>query len=196
MTFYNLGFDRLYSEKETDNKVILDKLYEYIDAELRRQCELSLNRLDIPGVNLNVHDTQYLTTLLGRSLGFFIEGETPPFDINGSSISRQVRSLTKQEALDKFFQVVTTGKIIEWTQGFFSEIDQKITIGTNRWEKFLVVSATLSDVQSDDAHKNIPLNPKYITFNDPETMMDPNGITPIAAGEMLVRFGILTGIGD
>lgn len=182
---YNLmGYERSVSNKQQIDEdtirelSIMDEIHMFLEEELRRRRFNTLQKQ-------NVHDVSYLTNLLGRELGLFFVGEKPRYDPDGHRTSPQVIAMSKQEALDQFYDQYTADKMIDWVVELFNT--DKIEVNGNPTVKWIMVSQTLNDTRPGQSP--VLFDPRFIEFKNINGLEVPIGITRLAAAYMLAHFG-------
>ncbi len=73
ISYYGIAEDKMFSEKECEEKSSLERITTYLHEEFRRRRYTSFSME-------NVHDKTYLLNLLGRELGLYCVGEKPKLD--------------------------------------------------------------------------------------------------------------------
>jgi len=120
------------------------------------------------------HQGKYLQNLLGGVTGIFLKGGKVSYDLDGWTVHENLRSLSRQHALDALYQHFTPEKVVKYYQDRFNTRDFKIGPSGQDRSGGLINSLFTVEEQRDPKH-----------YDDEDSFW-----TPLLVTKVLLKLGI------
>ena len=158
-----------------------NEMSDLIKGELRQLREVCLVKILEESLSLpyaNPHDLFYLKNVIGDEIGLNKKEEYPEIDINGNNIDKELRSKSKQELLDLFYQHYTIDAIVMFSHDV---INNKITI-ENKYVR--IMGTYLKKAFNEDLES---YETKFVTLDNQGKL---SGFEPEGVREILISMNI------
>jgi len=158
----------------------------FFKEELRRLREITLTDILRNGLKLNradPHDVYYLRGIIGGEIGLMQKDEIQQIDMNSSGVNKTLRSKTKQQLLDLFYQYYKVEDVVSRIHPRLN--DGSIQISGSQDLTMSILNEYLQDTFDEESET---YRSDYVLLNDTGK---PTGLMPAAAKKLLVLMGIL-----
>jgi hypothetical protein len=162
------------------------EIVHFFKEELRRLREITLTDILRNGLKLNradPHDLHYLRGIIGCEIGLMQKDEVQPIDMNSTGVNKILRSQTKQQLLDLFYQYYKVEDVVSRIHPLLN--NGSIQISGSQNLTMSILNDYLQDTFDDGSET---YRSEYVLLNDTGK---PIGLMPAAAKKLLVLMGIL-----